>query len=79
MNKVIIFKEALISFSVGPYVGEVVYDVLPMDACHILLSRPCRCGKSSCGDAAVMNSVVVDLRKEIHGFQAFEAIKDGEL
>jgi len=33
-------KQALISFSIGLYCGEVLYDVVPMDTCHILLGRP---------------------------------------
>jgi len=28
------------SFLVGPYCGEVLCDMLLMDACHILLGRP---------------------------------------
>ena len=39
-SKAIVSKQALISFLVGPYCGEAFCDVLPMDACHILLSRP---------------------------------------
>jgi len=40
-NEVTISRWALISFSVGPYCGVVLCDVLPMNACHILLGRPC--------------------------------------
>ena len=36
-SEVTVSKQALMSFSVGPYCGEVLGDVLPMDACHILL------------------------------------------
>jgi len=39
-SEVTVSKQALISFSVGPYCGEVLCDVLPMDACHILFRRP---------------------------------------
>jgi len=39
-NEVIVSKQAFILFSAGPYCGEVVCDVLPMDACNILLGRP---------------------------------------
>ena len=39
-RKVTISKQTLISFLVGPYYGEVLCDVLHMDACHILLSQP---------------------------------------
>jgi len=37
-NEVIISKQALISFLAGLYGGEVLCDVLPIDACHILLN-----------------------------------------
>ena len=40
-SEVTISKQALISFLVGTYCGEVLCDVRPMDACHILLGRPC--------------------------------------
>ena len=33
-------KQALITFSVGPYRGEILCDVLPMDVCLLLLGRP---------------------------------------
>jgi len=39
-SKVTVSKQAFISFSVGPYCSGVLCDVLPIDAYHILLSRP---------------------------------------
>jgi len=33
-------KQALIAYSIGNFKNEVLCDVLPMDACHILISRP---------------------------------------
>ena len=39
-SEIIVSKQALISFSVGPYYGEVLCDVLPMDAFHMLLGQP---------------------------------------
>lgn len=33
-------KQVLVSFSIGEYVDEVLCDVVPMQACHIVLSRP---------------------------------------
>jgi len=35
-SEVTVCKQALISFSVGPYCHEVLCDVLPVDAYHIL-------------------------------------------
>ncbi|KAB2623198.1 hypothetical protein D8674_025380 [Pyrus ussuriensis x Pyrus communis] len=41
VNKVIVSKRALIPFSIGTnYKDKVWCDVVPMDACHILLGRP---------------------------------------
>ncbi|XP_021764110.1 uncharacterized protein LOC110728769 [Chenopodium quinoa] len=40
-NEVKVTKQTLFSFSIGKlYKDEVLCDVLPMDACHILLGRP---------------------------------------
>lgn len=33
-------KQVLVSFSIGKYVDEVLCDVVPMQACHLLLGRP---------------------------------------
>ena len=33
-------KQVLISFSIGKYKGEVLCDVVPMHAGHLLLGRP---------------------------------------
>ena len=34
-------KQVLVSFSIGKYKDEVLCDVVPMHAGHILLGRPC--------------------------------------
>ena len=40
-NEVKVTKQTLLSFSIGKlYKDEVLCDVLPMDACHVLLGRP---------------------------------------
>ena len=40
-SQVTVNKQALISFSIGKlYKDEILCDVLPMDACHLLLGRP---------------------------------------
>ena len=39
-SKVTVFKEAIIVILFGPCYGDVLCDVLPMDVCHLLLSRP---------------------------------------
>ncbi|XP_074288809.1 uncharacterized protein LOC141613964 [Silene latifolia] len=39
-NGVMVKKPALISLQLGPYKDEILCDVIPMNACHILLGRP---------------------------------------
>ncbi|XP_074278242.1 uncharacterized protein LOC141601835 [Silene latifolia] len=39
-NKVKVTKQVRVGFSMRPYQDEVLCDVIPMDACHILLGRP---------------------------------------
>ncbi|XP_074298949.1 uncharacterized protein LOC141629936 [Silene latifolia] len=39
-NKIKVTQQARIGFSMGPYQDEILCDILPMDACHILLGRP---------------------------------------
>jgi len=39
-------KQALIAYSIGNFKDEVLCDVLPMDACHMLLVRPWQFDKS---------------------------------
>ncbi|XP_057248321.1 uncharacterized protein LOC130590271 [Beta vulgaris subsp. vulgaris] len=47
-NCVEVTKQALISFSFGDsYKDEVLCDVLPMDACHVLLGRPWQSDKET--------------------------------
>jgi len=35
-NEVTVSKQTLVSFSIGEYQDEVLRDILPMDACHLL-------------------------------------------
>ena len=35
-----VFHRCRIKFSIGKFEDEVYFDVLPMDACHLLLGRP---------------------------------------
>jgi len=39
-GKIIVNKQVLIAFSIGKYKDEVLCDVVPMEAIHILLGRP---------------------------------------
>ncbi|XP_074299028.1 uncharacterized protein LOC141630038 [Silene latifolia] len=39
-NGIQVKKQALVSLNLGPYTDEVSCDIIPMNACHILLGRP---------------------------------------
>ncbi|XP_074303038.1 uncharacterized protein LOC141637460 [Silene latifolia] len=39
-NRIQVRKQALVSLSLGPYNDDIWCDVIPMSACHILLTRP---------------------------------------
>ena len=39
-NKVKVMKQVRVGLTMGSYSDEVLCDVIPMDACHILLGRP---------------------------------------
>ncbi|XP_074278064.1 uncharacterized protein LOC141601669 [Silene latifolia] len=39
-NGILVKKQALVSLKLGPYEDEILSDVIPMNACHILLGRP---------------------------------------
>ncbi|XP_068497751.1 uncharacterized protein [Phaseolus vulgaris] len=40
VGEIIVNKQVVIAFSIGKYKDEVLYDVVPMEATHILLGRP---------------------------------------
>ncbi|XP_074289344.1 uncharacterized protein LOC141614497 [Silene latifolia] len=39
-NEVKVTKQTLVNFAMGSYEDEILCDVVPMDACHLLLGRP---------------------------------------
>jgi len=44
-GKLIVDKRVKVSLSVGNYKDEILCDVVPMEACHVLLGRPCQFDK----------------------------------
>ncbi|XP_074298990.1 uncharacterized protein LOC141629986 [Silene latifolia] len=44
-NGILVKKQALVSLKLGPYEDEILCDVIPMNACHILLGRPWQCDR----------------------------------
>jgi len=39
-GEIMVNKQVIITFAIGKYKDEVLYDVMPMEATHILLGRP---------------------------------------
>ena len=39
-HKVLVSEQCLVKFKIGSYHDEVLYDIIPMDVCHLLLGRP---------------------------------------
>jgi len=39
-RELIVDRQVLICFSIGKYVDEILFDVVPMEASHFLLGRP---------------------------------------
>lgn len=39
-HQVLVNQQCLVDFNVGRYHDQVLWDILPMDACHLLLGRP---------------------------------------
>ena len=40
VGEIVVNKQVLIRFSIGKYKDEVLFDIVPMEATHILLGRP---------------------------------------
>ena len=38
--ELVVNRQVLICFSIGKYVDEILFDVVPMEASHLLLGRP---------------------------------------
>ncbi|XP_057860875.2 uncharacterized protein LOC131069465 [Cryptomeria japonica] len=38
-HKVLVYERCLVKLKIGSYHDEVLYDIIPMDACHMLLRR----------------------------------------
>ena len=51
-------KQCVVSFSIGSYNDEVLCDVIPMDACHILLGKPWQSDKKSIHDGLINTYII---------------------
>ncbi|XP_059075243.1 uncharacterized protein LOC131875202 [Cryptomeria japonica] len=41
-HKILVNEQCLVQFKIESYRDEVLCDIIPMDACHVLLGRPCK-------------------------------------
>ena len=39
-HKVLVSEQCLVKFKIGSYNDKILYDIIPMDVCHLLLGRP---------------------------------------
>ncbi|XP_057248897.1 uncharacterized protein LOC130590469 [Beta vulgaris subsp. vulgaris] len=51
-NEVRVKNRVLLTFSIGNYQDEILCDVIPMTACHVLLGRPCQFDRKVIHDGA---------------------------
>ena len=45
-HQVMVNKRCLVEFNIGGYRDEIMFDVIPMDVCHIFLERPWKFDKN---------------------------------
>ena len=55
-GEILVNKQVLIAFSIGKYKDEVLCDVVPMEATHILLGRPWQFDKNTLHDGLTTRS-----------------------
>jgi len=63
-GEVKVTKQVVVSFSIGKYVDEVLCDVVPMQASHLLLGRPWQYDRKAIHDG-VKNRCIVKHGKTI--------------
>jgi len=54
-GEIVVNKQVIIAFSIGKYKDEVLCDVVPMEATHILLGRPCQFDRKILHDGLTNN------------------------
>ena len=58
-GEVKVTKQVVVRFSIGKYVDEVLCDVVPMEASHILLGRPWQCDRKPIHDGVKNRYTIV--------------------
>ena len=76
-GELIVDKQILISFSIGKYVDDVVCDIVPMEATHLLLGRPLQYDRNATHDG-VANTYAFTFkgRKTLKPLTPREVIED---
>ena len=64
-GEVKVTKQTVVPFSIGKYVDEVLCDVVPMQASHILLGRPCQYDRKVIHDGVKNRYTIVKDSKTI--------------
>jgi hypothetical protein len=74
-HQVTITKQCLVEFKIGGYNDNILCDVIPMDVCHLLLSRPWKYDRNVIHDGR-MNTYTLEKNGRSH---MFLPIKDKEV
>jgi hypothetical protein len=74
-HQVTVTKQCLVEFKIGGYNDKILCDVIPMDVCHLLLSRPWKYDRNVIHDGR-MNTYTLEKNGRSH---MFLPIKDKEV
>ena len=64
-GEVKVVKQVNVAFAIGKYADEVFCEVVPMEACHILLGRPWQCDRKVSHDGFTNRYLVVMKKQPI--------------
>ncbi|PKU80605.1 hypothetical protein MA16_Dca011729 [Dendrobium catenatum] len=67
-SEVEVSKRCLVNFSIGKFEEQVWCDVVPMDACHLLLGRPWQYDRKSIHDGAANTYSLWHKDEQLHWF-----------
>nr|KYP32257.1 hypothetical protein KK1_047105 [Cajanus cajan] len=75
---IIVDKQVKVNFSIGNYEYHVVCDIVPMEACHILLGRPWQFDKKTMHNGLTNEITFTHKEKKfvIHPFSPSQVIED---
>jgi hypothetical protein len=64
-HQVTVTKRSLVEFKIGGYNDKILYDVIPMDVCHLLLGRPWKYDRNVIHDGR-MNTYTLEKNGRTH-------------